>query len=309
MGLMTFRWRTTISMIIILLTVTACFQQVGDEAQGQQSSSLITSTFTPPVTSTPIATDKPTETATERPTAADLPIVSNPTETPTETPTEEPAVVAQAGGDDLGGDDTGQVDDPFSLTATQLVIDATARAALPLTQTAEAILGSITQTPTPTLTLAPGVVATTAPVLTGADCVHEVTARENMFRLSMYYGVSVADIATRNAVVNPNVIIIGQKLTIPNCGTTGNLPPPTSIPTQAITLNPLGTGGTDLGGTGTTAPTTTTGCVAQYTVQQYDSLFSLSVTYNVPVQSIANANGISNINLIDMGEVLCIPAQ
>lgn len=49
--------------------------------------------------------------------------------------------------------------------------------------------------------------------------------------------------------------------------------------------------------------------VATHTVQQYETLFQISQQYNVSVNSIAAANGITNINRIIMGDVLNIPAR
>lgn len=302
MGIIKNRWLTTVSLIIVLFVVTACFQQVGDEAQGQAVSIQITDTPLPPPTLTPEPTDEPT--------AADLPISNNPTatETATATDTATPFAVAQAGG-------TATVDpNDFSLRATQLIEEATGTAAAPLTQTAAVIIG-FTDTPTPTLVPVNNT-GTINNFNSGIDCVHEVRTGETMYSYSRYYGVSVADIATRNGIVNPNIISIGQMLTIPGCGTNGVLPPPTSVPTATVTpfqLNTFGQGGNEqntdasLGQGGGIA--TNVACITQYTVQQYDTLFQISITHGVPVQSIANANAILNLGRIDMGDVLCIPAQ
>ena len=296
MGIIRNRWLTTLSLLIVLLLATACFQQIGDEAQGLAGSDIITSTFTPPPTNTVAPSDTPTEQVT----AADVPISSNPTDTPTPT---EALAVAQAGDDD-GLLQAATPEDTFALTATQLVIDATSTAVAPLTLTAAVQIGF---TETPTVIVDIGVTNTPTVNLVGADCVHEVRAGETMYRLSMYYGLPVADIATRNGVVNPNIISIGQRLIINGCGTTGALPLPTSTPTTPAQIS-LGTGGTDLGNPNLGQPGTTSGCVAQYTVQQYDTLFQISLQYGVSAQSIANANGILNVNRIDMGDVLCIPS-
>jgi putative chitinase len=124
-----------------------------------------------------------------------------------------------------------------------------------------------------------------------------------MYSYSVYYGLPVNTIAVANAIVNPNLIIVGQRITIPGCGTTGAVPPPTSTPRPTPGL---GTGGPFL----TPVPGTGTGfCGGQYVIQQYETLFQISQTCGVPVQSIANANGILDINYIRMGDILVIPAQ
>jgi LysM repeat protein len=201
-------------------------------------------------------------------------------------------------------DTSGQLQDPIFGTATAIIVNATATAAAPLTQTAQAIFGG---QPTPTIagvvpafpTETPAFVAPTVPPsgnvqppVSGTDCIHEVqTTDRNLFRISLAYGVTVEQIARASGIVNPALILIGQRLTIPGCGTTGFRPPPTSVPTAPG-------GGTGGGGTGG-------GRV--YVVQQNDTLFQLSLTYGVTVNAIAAANGISNINLIFIGQELVIP--
>ncbi|MEO1289332.1 MAG: LysM peptidoglycan-binding domain-containing protein [Chloroflexota bacterium] len=302
---------TALLLICVMLITPACVQLVGDNAQGQASSQLITSTFTP---IPPTSTSTPTEEAEDVPISELSTETSTPTDTPSPTATETstPQSVAQAG--DEGQLFPTETDDPFEVQATSIVETATAQVLI-LTQEA---LG-VTDTPSPTVIVPTQDLGSgggdTGVVISGADCIHEVRGGETMFQLSRYYGIPVADIATRNGVVNPDLISIGQKFTITGCGTNNVLPPPTSVPsltpTQFLLDSVQGTGGSNLGqgggATTTTGVTTTVGCQAQYTVQQYDNLFQLSVRYGVSVQSIANANGITNLNYIDMGQVLCIP--
>jgi hypothetical protein len=169
------------------------------------------------------------------------------------------------------------VTDPLLLSATAIVAAATQTAAAPMTQTAQAIFG-----PTLTPTLDPNIILSPGPTfISGSDCIHEVIATDrNLFRISLRYGVSVDAIARASGITNANLIYLGQQLTIPGCGTGGNIPPSTSVP----------------GGGGTV-----------YTVQQGDTLFQISLRYGVLVNSIAAANGISNINMIYIGQQLVIP--
>jgi LysM repeat protein len=315
------RWQTAVGILLILFLATACFQSVGDQGGSPLISQEITSTPTEEPSLTP--TDEPTEEPkpTEEPEetadaqaaddeeAVDVPIAENPTETPTETATEAPEVAQLGESSGLGqlvATDTPAVDD-FSLTATHIIETATANALVP-TWTADALTQQALQLFTPTPTIDPlfgGGVASATPgvILSGADCVHEVRAGDTLFRMSMNYGIPVMDIANRNGITNPDLISVGQMLVINGCGTTGFFPPATSTPTQEA----FGSGGSDLSGSGSGGGGG--GCQAQYTVNQYDTLFQISQRYGVPVQSIANANGISNINVIDMGAVLCIPAS
>jgi LysM repeat protein len=80
------------------------------------------------------------------------------------------------------------------------------------------------------------------------DVYHIVNSGQNLFRISLRYGVSMASIAAANGISNINLIYVGQKLYIPCGGSTtttgGNFilisvtPSPTSLypvyPQQAI---------------------------------------------------------------------------
>ncbi|MBZ0319962.1 MAG: LysM peptidoglycan-binding domain-containing protein, partial [Anaerolineae bacterium] len=57
----------------------------------------------------------------------------------------------------------------------------------------------------------------------GNTITHVVQPGENLYRISLRYGVSVQDIVTANNIANPNIIYVGQVLIIPVRGTT----PPT----------------------------------------------------------------------------------
>ena len=48
-------------------------------------------------------------------------------------------------------------------------------------------------------------------------------------------------------------------------------------------------------------------CRYYHTVRPGENLYRISLTYGVPMASIAAANGIVNYNLIYAGQTLCIP--
>jgi LysM repeat protein len=185
------------------------------------------------------------------------------------------------------------------IQATQIIQQATQQA---LDQTATAMgpqisLPTFTPTIDPFATVSPFATPTSGVVLTGGDCIHEVSAGENLFRLSLRYGVLVNDIARASGVTNVNLISVGQKLTIPGCGTTGVFPPPTSIP--AVSTGTTGT-------TTVITPVPSAGGVT-HIVQQGETLFELSLQYGVPVNTIAAANGIVDVNRIFLNQELIIP--
>lgn len=177
-----------------------------------------------------------------------------------------------------------EVIDPLLQTATALVANATLQAAIPITQTYEAMFGA-----TPTAQVATQQ-ATSGPVLSGQDCVYEVQPTDrNLYQISLLFGLPYMDIARASNLVNPNLIHVGDRLIIPGCGTTGYQPPPTSTPGPGATVPPGGgSGGT-------------------YVVVAGDTLFALSLAWGTTVQAIAALNGIPNVNLIYIGQTLQIP--
>lgn len=188
---------------------------------------------------------------------------------------------------------------PFEITATFIVGQATLQAGLPATQTAQAIFGApATATPNALFPTAVGFGTPTVPAVPlqpGVDCIHEVQATDrNLYRISLAYGTTVAAIAQASGITNINLILVGQRLTIPGCGTTGYQPPATSIPAN----NALGTPipGSTVVVSGRT-----------HVVEQGETLFEISLQYGVPVASIAAANGIADINRIFLGQTLTIP--
>lgn len=336
-------WKLWVLSAMLMMVSTACFQGIGDELQPNAISQLASETptateFIPTATDEPTATPTdsvpsatPTETTTPTqtftPTATETPtitpmVVFLPTETETPTPTEGVVLLGEAQSSGI------QQPSSFELTATVFVAQSTQTQEVSLTATAFAL--GIGATPTPdfsafitptpsdfelTMTaqaLPQGFVPTQQPVQAGfgADCFHEIRQGENMFRLSLRYGVSVQDLATASNILNPNLVLVGQMVRIPRCGTTGITPPPTSTPTLSPSTT-TGTGGVTAqsGGFGTGGVgTTSTGTSSIHIVKQYETLFQLSLQYNVSVACIANANGIANINNIIMGLELIIPS-
>jgi LysM repeat protein len=288
--------RTTYWLIgcaAIILLASGCFQPAGSNPQSLSVADNTGATFTPPPTLTPLPT-LPPEVLIVTPT----PDFSNQQQA-FEVPTLD---LGQSGGQtDQTNNFVPQQVEPLDMTATWIVQQATDAAALQLTGTACA-LGLCAPTAAPF----PSFVPTVAPVA-GADCIHEVRAGDkNLYRISLLYGVTVDAIvaATTPRILNPDIISIGQRLTIPGCGTTGAVPPPTSTST-------FQSGGVGAIPTATAFPSSGGSAVAgtTYIVKQGDTLFAISLQTGVPVQSIADANGIQNIDLIYLNQQLIIPSQ
>lgn len=62
----------------------------------------------------------------------------------------------------------------------------------------------------------------------GGTVTHTVARGENLYRISLRYGVSLQALAWANGLNNPNVVYVGQRLVIPN--RTGTTPPPAPAP-------------------------------------------------------------------------------
>lgn len=148
-------------------------------------------------------------------------------------------------------------------------------------------------TPTPTTTPLPG---------SGTPGKHVVQAGETLYCIGRAYGVSPWAIASANNIFWPYRLFIGRILTILNTPWTnippgkvcvrqfaGTPPPPPPTPTPGPTPTPL------------------PGCKAMYTVVRGDTLSAISRKYNVNLFTLGAKNNIFNLNLIFVGQVLCIP--
>jgi len=128
----------------------------------------------------------------------------------------------------------------------------------------------------PTSTPAP---APTQPAPPSGGTVHTVVRGDTLYSIARRYGVSLQAIVTANGIVNPNLISVGQRLTIPG----GSAPAPTPAP----------------------APPSSGGTV--HTVRAGETLTRIALRYGVSIWSIVSANGIANPNLIYPGQRLTIP--
>lgn len=218
--------------------------------------------------------------------------------------------------------------DQFALTATALIALQTQPALQQDIAGDQSGLASAIQA-----TAIPPARATIPP---GEDCVHEIRSGDTLFQLSLAYGVTVNDIARASGITNPDQIAVGQHITIPECGTTGFIPPPTSIPAPAIdpptaapTSDPaelelaaadtrdtlieqaqttlLDNAQTDAeaGFSIQTAPSSAQS--GTYTVQQNDTLYGIAIGLGTTVDVLAALNDITDVDSLNAGQVLQTP--
>ena len=307
------RWLAMGALMLPAVLLSGCFQPAGDTLQATNISSI--ATFTPVASETPIGPPSATPiqliavTNTPDPLAvAQTQVALSAAQQAVNDPFAQTATASAIG---LGLSDpmltTGIVEDPMQQTATAMargmilpttdpfgqptldplfvtatayITNATGTAAAPMTQTMAALFPTLT----PLVTQPP--FATSFPTsLPGGSCVHTVQAGENLFRISLRYNTTVDAIAAANGIVNPQLILVGQQLTIPNCGSGGGIAiQPTAPPT----------GGLQPG-------------EQVHIVRQGETMMSISLQYNVPVNSIAQRNNLSNPNLIFINQELIIP--
>ena len=173
-----------------------------------------------------------------------------------------------------GGEDTDLP--PATLTPTkELAQPESSPTTVAILPTPTAIPPDSQPLPTPTAIQAlPTAVAppTSAPsVGEGNDVIHVIQAGENLFRIALKYGLDQNTLATYNGISNPNVIYVGQRLKIPQQG---------SSPDTVSNM---------------------------YTVKEGDTLTSIARQFNITTEMLMSANNLSNEDFIFVGQELIIP--
>jgi LysM repeat protein len=133
---------------------------------------------------------------------------------------------------------------------------------------------SPTATPEAGVPTATAIVSPTATPTAEAQIIHVVQAGENLYRIALRYGTTIAAIAEANGIANPTLISVGQQLIIPVSGGT--------VPTPAVTET-------------------------TYVVKPGDNLYRIGLQFGVSHLVIASYNGLSDSSQIYVGQVLLIP--
>ena len=169
-----------------------------------------------------------------------------------------------------------------------------------------------------------------APPAQGEQLTHVVQAGEALHQIAQQYGVTVDAIVDANGLGDPNWIEVGQRLVIP---TLDGSAPSTSVryvvqlgDTLAIIarrygatvealaqLNHLTNPNLIYVGQHLLVPTTDSGALviggAVYVVQVGDTVARIAARNGVSVWAVAQANGIANPSLIQVGQRLLIPTD
>lgn len=119
--------------------------------------------------------------------------------------------------------------------------------------------------------------------------IHVVQRGQTVGQLATLYGSTIEAIREANDLPANNLIFIDQRLIIPVRLAAPATRTPTPLPE---TGGQPGEGGGD---------------VNAYTVAPGDTLYRIAVRYNTTVAALARLNGIVNVNLIRVGQVLSVP--
>jgi LysM repeat protein len=120
------------------------------------------------------------------------------------------------------------------------------------------------------------------PIVAVANAVYVVKPGDTLSKIAAEHGTTVAAIAELNGITNVNLISVGQELQIPGGGQVA-VSTAQSSPAPA----PSASGQT-------------------YVVQSGDTLSGIASRFGTTVQRLADINGISNVNLINVGQQLTI---
>ena len=145
-----------------------------------------------------------------------------------------------------------------------------------------------TATPPDTAETQPGEETATDQPPALEDGVYVVRSGDTLGQIAFIYNISVEDIMAANGLTNPDVLEVGQQLTIPEAGFADS--PAASTPTPS----------------GET-PTEVEGQEIVHIVQAGDNLFRIGLRYGFTVDELAEYNGIVDVNSLEVGQEIRIP--
>ena len=227
--------------------------------------------------------------------------------------------------------------DHFALTATALLAQLTQSADQGSAADAETDAEAAAPTTAAIVPTAVPLVRVTVPP--GEDCVHEIRAGETLYMLSLAYGSSVNRIAEASGINDVDRITVGQRITIPGCGSAGFAPPPTTQPTATVDVEALPAPPAESAeaviveadsgdainalvqraqdtilsnaqaqlAAGVSAQSVAATPSRSYTVQQDDTLLGIALRFGTSLDALASLNSITDINEVAEGDVLWIP--
>ena len=167
----------------------------------------------------------------------------------------------------------------------------------------------------------------------GAQCTYVVKAGDTLGGIAAKYDVSIAELSKVNGIDNPNIIYVGQKLTVFGCSgdkTSPSAAQPMMRPVEPVTRpQPLAEPAPMIEPGDRPVPSirampmppvagveprraeesadTVLSSSASYTVQAGESLGQIAVDNGIDAYTLAMANNIDNLDVVYVGQVLRIP--
>lgn len=135
---------------------------------------------------------------------------------------------------------------------------------------------------------------------------YTVAPGDTLSALAGRWSTSVSDIAALNGIENPDLIVVGQRLIVPGQGRAGR----TALlgaSTASIGAGTTRAAGAPLGADPPPPPPPSASTPGTYIVQPGDSLSGIAAKLGVSLQALIDANGITDPNLIYVGQALTIP--
>ncbi|MEO2155589.1 MAG: LysM peptidoglycan-binding domain-containing protein, partial [Acidimicrobiales bacterium] len=114
----------------------------------------------------------------------------------------------------------------------------------------------------------------TRPITPTGPVIVTVRSGDSLSKIAAEHGVSVSALMIQNSITDPDRLSVGQQLTIP-----GSMPPTSTLPPLIVT------------------------------VVSGDSLSAIAAAHGVTVSALMDANGITNPNLLSVGQELRIPGR
>lgn len=169
----------------------------------------------------------------------------------------------------------------------------------------------------------------------GESCIYVVKPGDMLGSIAGHYGVSVADLMKASRIDNPDLIYIGQKLKVPNCGMAEQMPEPMAEkpmaqepmmpepmkPEQPMAEKPMMQ--EPMAQEPMMKPAETTGQrpsmwrpekepmghseMRIHKVRAGETLSAICAAYGVDAREVARLNGIANVNFIYVGQELMLP--
>jgi LysM repeat protein len=123
--------------------------------------------------------------------------------------------------------------------------------------------------------------ASTGSATSGGTSTYTVQQGDTLGSIAKRFGTTVAQIQALNNITNPDMVSVGQKLTVPGAAAGASSGAAVAVPTA--------------------------GQAKTYTVQRGDTLLSIARRFGLTVKQLQAANNISNPDRIYPGQKLAIP--